>query len=180
MMMKITRDYILGLGSGLVISALLMFAMQMSGIGLAPKSESSQTAGQTASVQEQNILETNSDANSVSDSGAGTGSDAGTSQASEQSSQVQDSADQNNLTTNNTVQSKDAQAQSIRFTISYGSDAETIAGQLEKKGLISDKQEFLETLNKRNAAGKLQTGTFTLPLGLSVNDLISILIQKPD
>ena len=179
--MKISRDYILGLGSGLVISALLMFAMQMSGIGLAPKSESTQTAGQTVSVQEQNNdLEKNTDANSVSDGVSGTGSVAGTSQDSGQSSQVQDSADQNNLTTDNTVQSKEAQAQGIRFTISYGSDAVTIAGQLEKKGLINDKQEFLEALNKRNAAGKLQTGTFTLPLGLSVNDLISILIQKPD
>ncbi|HWQ88495.1 MAG TPA: hypothetical protein VN374_00805 [Desulfitobacteriaceae bacterium] len=169
--MKISRDYILGLGSGLVISALIMFAMQMSGIGLAAKSESSPNAGLTASVQKQNTdLATNTEANSISNDVLETGTDANSSQDSTN----------NKVSSDNSANNNPVKSQSTRFTVAYGATAVTVAGQLEKEGLISDKQEFLEALNKRNAASKLQTGTFNLPPGLSVNDLISILIQKPN
>jgi hypothetical protein len=136
MKMKITRDYILGLGSGLVVSALIMFVIQWSGFGVG-SDINRETTGQDISAQKQ-IVESETNANDDS-----------------------------------------APSQEIRFTVPYGADTGSIANLLVKKGIITDKQAFIDAAGRLNVANKLQTGTFTFQKGLSVYEIIDILIQKP-
>ncbi len=152
--MKITRDYILGLGSGLVICALIIFALQLSGLGVVT-ANSRETAGQNLSSQEQT---TESEVNSNDNRASGN----------------KTATDTNAVNT-----ASAAPSQEIRFTVPFGSSASSISYLLEQQGIITDKQAFIDAAGRLNASNKFQTGTFALQKGLSVYEIIGILIQRP-
>jgi len=66
-------------------------------------------------------------------------------------------------------------AAEIKITINAGDAASTIADKLLQAGAIDDKQAFLEEVNAQGAASRLKQGTFTIPAGSSIKDVIAIL-----
>jgi len=67
-------------------------------------------------------------------------------------------------------------AADISITIVAGDVASTIADKLLAAGAISDKQAFLAEVDAQNAASRLKQGTFTIPAGSSVSDIVKILV----
>jgi len=68
-----------------------------------------------------------------------------------------------------------AGAAGATITINAGDAASTIADKLVAAGAISDKQAFLNEVDAQGAASRLKQGTFTIPAGSSVNDIIKLL-----
>jgi len=62
------------------------------------------------------------------------------------------------------------------ITINAGDAASTIADKLLAAGAISDKQAFLTEVIAQKADSKLKQGTFSIPAGSSVNEIIAILV----
>lgn len=152
--MKISRDYILGLGSGLVVCALIILAMQLGGFWINSDGADAETnPAKTASEIKGNEL---------------------------QSSVQQDTAGESDAPSVKTTETDSASSTEVRFTVPYGANAVSIANLLEKQGIITDKQTFIHAAAQLNVARKFQTGTFTLKKGQSVYEIIYILSQKPN
>jgi len=64
----------------------------------------------------------------------------------------------------------------VTITVNAGDAASIIADKLLAAGAISDKQAFLAEVEAQGAASKLKQGTFTIPAGSSINDIIKILV----
>ena len=64
----------------------------------------------------------------------------------------------------------------VTITINAGDAASIIADKLLAAGAISDKQAFLAEVEAQGAASKLKQGTFTIPAGSSISDIIKILV----
>lgn len=67
-------------------------------------------------------------------------------------------------------------AKDITITINAGDAASTIADKLLAAGAITDKQAFLKEVVARKADSKLKQGTFTIPAGATIADIIGILV----
>jgi len=63
----------------------------------------------------------------------------------------------------------------VKITVVAGDAASTIADKLLEAGAIQDKQAFLSEVDAQGAASRLKQGTFTIPAGSSINDIIKIL-----
>lgn len=182
--MKITRDYILGLGSGLVVSALIMFAMQWSGFGVV-SDINRETAGQNLSAQKQTVeSQTNANDNSANNKAATAETNPVNADSEIQDNKVQsglqqDIAVEDNASSVNSAEKNSASSQEISFIVPNGASASSISDSLEQQGIITDKQAFMEAVGQLNVANKFQAGTFTLQKGLSVYEIIGILIQNP-
>jgi len=61
------------------------------------------------------------------------------------------------------------------ITINAGDSASTIADKLLSAGAITDKQAFLAEVSAQKADSRLKQGTFSIPEGSSMNDIIAIL-----
>jgi len=67
-------------------------------------------------------------------------------------------------------------AAGVTITVNAGDAASTIADKLLAAGAISDKQAFLTEVIAQKADSKLKQGTFTIPAGSTVNEIIKILV----
>ena len=65
----------------------------------------------------------------------------------------------------------------VKFEVPKGSSASKIADLLRQAGLIESQQDFLKMLSDKKADTKLKAGTFTIPAGSSLEDIISILTR---
>ena len=65
---------------------------------------------------------------------------------------------------------------SVQITVSEGDAASTIADKLLAAGAIRDKQAFLSEVTASGADSKLKIGTFTIPTGSTVSEVIAILV----
>ena len=63
-----------------------------------------------------------------------------------------------------------------QITVSAGDAASTIADKLYAAGAISDQQAFLSEVIAQKADSKLKQGTFTIPAGSSMADIVKILV----
>jgi hypothetical protein len=152
--MKISRDYVLGLGSGLVASALILFALQLGGFGINSNGTDAETnPAQTSSEIMENEV---------------------------QSGVQLDTTGEREVPSVKTTETDSGTSTEVRFTVPYGANAVSIANLLEKQELITDKQTFIHTAAQLNVAKKFQTGTFTLKKGQSLFEIIYILSQKPN
>lgn len=64
------------------------------------------------------------------------------------------------------------------ITITDRMGSESVARLLAEKGVIENKQEFLEIVIKNKAQRKLQTGTFIVPVGGDLEEILDILLGK--
>ena len=63
------------------------------------------------------------------------------------------------------------------ITIAAGSSASSIASSLKTQGLISDSQAFLNKIVEMKKETKLKAGSFTIPAGASMEQIINILTK---
>lgn len=67
------------------------------------------------------------------------------------------------------------QDQSIVIAISSGDSAEEMAELLVSNNLIENKQVFLSRLNEQKKESKVQIGTFKIPIGATVDEIIEMI-----
>jgi len=60
----------------------------------------------------------------------------------------------------------------VEFTVDVGSAASTVANDLEAAGLVESADAFINELEKQNAVTKLKAGTFKIPVGASVSEIV--------
>jgi hypothetical protein len=63
----------------------------------------------------------------------------------------------------------------VTFVVEDGDAASTIAANLKKEGLIADENAFLNRLTELGADTMLKAGTFVVPTGASIDDVIKVL-----
>ncbi len=63
------------------------------------------------------------------------------------------------------------------ITIAAGSSASSIASALKTQGIITDSQAFLNKIAEMKKETKLKAGTFKIPAGASMEDVINILTK---
>lgn len=68
--------------------------------------------------------------------------------------------------------------QTVSITITSGMGSESVARQLEEKGAIKDRHEFLKVVDRHNAQRRLQNGTFKVPVGGDLEDILDALIGR--
>jgi len=69
----------------------------------------------------------------------------------------------------------DPGATEIQITVNAGDAASTIADKLFAANLIMDRPAFLDAVMTQGADSLLKTGTFTIPMGASNEEIIAIL-----
>jgi len=65
----------------------------------------------------------------------------------------------------------------VKFTIPAGSSCDKIGSLLFQQGLVESKEIFVKEVIAQKADTKLQTGTFTIPAGSNLNDIIKIITR---
>lgn len=71
------------------------------------------------------------------------------------------------------------QEQTIVIAINSGTSAEEIAELLLSNSLIENKQAFLTRLNEQKKESKVQIGTFKIPIGATVDEIIEVITLSP-
>lgn len=66
-------------------------------------------------------------------------------------------------------------AQSVTVNVVQNDTLSTIAQSLVTAGAISDAQQFIDAVNAANAATKLKFGTYTIPAGTSIEEIIQMM-----
>ena len=69
------------------------------------------------------------------------------------------------------------QAEDVKFTIPGGTYAAGVAKLLYEAGLIESEQGFLDALDAQHKTGRVQAGTFTIPAGSSIDEIIAIIAR---
>ena len=68
-------------------------------------------------------------------------------------------------------------SEDVKFTIPGGTYAAGVAKLLYQAGLIESEQAFLDELKAAGKEGSVQAGTFTIPAGSSISDIIKIIAR---
>ncbi|TGE33057.1 ABC transporter substrate-binding protein [Desulfosporosinus sp. Sb-LF] len=164
--MKITRSYWLGLGSGLILSALLTLA-------ITPIQGQPVTALLGSPAKEQSIPSSSTQPSASTKPPASPQSSTLTPPSTSNLSPAVTQPPQSQLS--NTQSSTSIERS---FVIPEGASAERIADLLVAQGFIKDKVAFLDSAHQMGAESKFRSGTFNLSLGLTLEELIHRLLKK--
>lgn len=149
--MKFSREYLLGLGSGLILSALLLFIFPPTlSKTLGDKNTSDPAAAKSTAV-------------TASPSSQTSGSSTPTAQTS--------SVDKEKSSKETTAQVKK------NIVISPGTSADKIAQLLQTEGLIQKKEDFMAFVKAKKLESRFKAGSYELQTGLSLEDLVNQLIR---
>ena len=78
--------------------------------------------------------------------------------------------------TSDSSQNANSAAQSVTVNVVQNDSLSTIAQSLVTAGAISDAQQFIDAVNAANAATKLKFGTYTIPAGTSIEEIIQMMM----
>lgn len=147
--MRVTRSYWLGLGSGLILSAILTLIIQpYQGPAITPhESSSSPAIKQPVTLPLEETKQPNLPPITQPSQG-----DPSNAIESTQIEQV--------------------------FNIPKGSSSEQIASLLLDQGLIKDKASFLENVHQMGVESKFRAGTYRLSVVLTTEELINRLLKR--
>jgi hypothetical protein len=156
--MKITRSYWLGLGSGLILSAMLIQIISLQqGQAVIPQKLSS------VSPVEQQVT--------TQSLAAGGAKQADPPSHTNPANSPQPSQGQApNLPSSTQIEQN--------FVIPKGVSSERIADLLVVQSLIKDKESFLAVARQMGVESQFQAGTYTLSPGLTLEELIHRLVKK--
>ncbi len=166
--MKISRSYLLGLGSGLILSALLAMIMPPVTINFGSKPPPQQGANQGEQLDNQG------------EQGGVVGEEGDTQGEAEKGTQGEDTSQgESESTTGKTdmIENEDGDTDKETFVIPRGSTATQIANLLLNEGWISSKEEFIEIVGEKNLASRFRAGTFQLSKDMSIEEILSELIK---
>ena len=193
--MRINRSYLMGLGTGLILSAVLTVVIPLQHLnpvaaGSSTKSsagsslENTPVPGSLLADLGQTAGKTQGNSVGIGQAGAnkqpasGNDSNGGSAVNSPATGTVAAGGSTGNAGNANGVGSNGAASVERSFQVPAGASAESIANDLVAQGLLTDKNQFLDTVLKRGVAGKFQAGVFNLSPGLSVDELINKLLQQ--
>lgn len=145
--MKLSRQYLLGLGSGLILSALIAFLFT------------------PITTESPSIVGTNTTQQSLP-----AGSSSEETSPSENSSQAE-----GNPSLQQPIDS--TQESSSSFVIPAGASADKIAQLLQNEGWIQNKDDFLTIAKAKKLEKRFKAGTYELTPGFSIENIINQLIQ---
>lgn len=176
--MKLSRSYLLGLGSGLILSALLAMVIPPVSINFVGNSPLPQGNSDPNTQGSKNITNSepeeeptqNSDPNSEN-----VGKDAENGQNNPGSMNKPDEQNNPGSETNNPDPENTTQPAKT-FVIPSGSTADRIANLLLVEGWISSKEEFLDLVREKNLAGRFRAGSFELTTGMSQEQILDKLV----
>jgi len=145
--MKLSRSYVLGLGSGLILSALIAMLLPSGNIlfGETPGPINNQVADQSGSA--------NNSMNSVTPS------------------------DEKSKAEKTVMEKTSEENPSSTLIIPSGASAEKIADVLLKERWITSKEEFLTLVKQKNLASKFKAGSFELTRGMGIEEIANQLIK---
>ncbi|EHQ87499.1 hypothetical protein [Desulfosporosinus youngiae] len=146
--MKVTRSYWFGLGSGLILSAMLTLVF-------APQQKISDVQSMDNSQSEISMTEQVNQADVPSPV------------------QANEPALKENLPTEEQTPTQVI----LDFVVPKGASAERIAELLFDQGFIKDKAAFLQLTHQMRAERQFRAGTFSLSLGLTEEELIHRLLK---
>lgn len=173
--MKLSRDYLLGLGTGLVLSATLLLGAYAGESALTNKNRTAtENPNQTAGLNGENIEPPQNE--TPTQNQASTQNETSILNAMPS----QSTTIQNPATVQEPVQPVEDSTKTsaiVTVTIPNGASAETIAALLADRGIITDKKAFLDTVKKQNLAAKFHVGTFAFPAKITMDELMSILTK---
>ena len=149
--MKISREYLLGLGSGLILSALLILIFPPT---------LSKTSGD----------KNNSDTAAAKSTAVTASPPSQTSEPSTPTAQTS-SVDKEKSSSETTAQVKK------NIVIPPGSSADKIAQLLQNEGLIQKKEDFMAVVKAKKLESRFKAGSYELLTGLSLEDLVNQLIR---
>ncbi|MGE4274317.1 MAG: ABC transporter substrate-binding protein [Desulfitobacterium sp.] len=172
--MKISRSYVLGLGSGLILSALIAMVMPPLSINL---SDGTPAAQQTTNPNPNG-------ADNEKANGSGSGNSSVTDSENSDATRSQDQQISEN-------QGKESDAPPVEdnanpeptdiatalFIIPAGSTADRIADLLLAEGWIASKEEFLNLVKERGLASKFRAGSYELSQEMNTEEILGQLIQ---
>ena len=154
--MKVTRSYWLGLGSGLILSAMLTLV-------ISPAQEHAVTPKEPSSVP-------------IVNQQAITPPLAGVTKQADPPSAVQSTVPpQPSQGQSPKIQSPTQIEQN--FSIPKGASSERIADMLAAQGLIKDKESFLVAARQMGVESQFRAGTFTMVQGLTTEEVIRRLLK---
>lgn len=156
------KDFLLGVGIGLIISAVLIsffspaeltdeeIIAKASKLGMVlPNEGSSKTAASPVKAQDK----------------------------------IQDKA-QDKAPVKETVESKQPLQQptgeisKVQIRVTSGMGSETIARILEEKGVVKDRNKFLDVVTAHRAHTRFRNGTFSVPAGGDMDDIVKIMTGR--
>ncbi|HHY27966.1 MAG TPA: endolytic transglycosylase MltG [Desulfitobacterium dehalogenans] len=168
--MKLSRSYLLGLGSGLILSALLAMVVPPVSINFAGSSPPEQTGPGRNTPGNENQGD-------VPSQGEGENKD-GNNQGLPENPMTSETGE-NPLQNSGINSGSPSGADSEKtFAIPSGSTADKIADLLLAEGWISSKEEFLNLVKQKNLAGRFRAGSFGLSEGMDTEEILKKLIPK--
>jgi len=195
---RITRSYLLGLGTGFMISALLALSLSSLGIKdlsqimnlisfskLSSSSTSNSSKQNQSTTQQSDVLKDNPlvpsspiDPNIKTPVVPNNPTVSSNAAASNPITTPSIPATPNTPNPKDPILTEATQPLEKQLVIPNGVGSERIAELLLSQGLITNKAQFLETVEKRGVASKFQVGTFNLPLGLTPDEVLNRLLGK--
>jgi hypothetical protein len=154
--MKVTRSYWLGLGSGLILSAMLavVISPQQGQAVIPQKPPSAPPIKQQATTEPPAEGAKQADPSSTTQPPVSTQSSQGQPTNTQGPTQIEQN-----------------------FIIPKGASSERIADLLVAQGFIKDKESFLVDAHQMGVERQFRAGTFTLSLGLTSEELITRLLR---
>jgi len=67
--------------------------------------------------------------------------------------------------------------QEVKFSVPKGASGTKVGTLLEEAGLVESKQAFITALTKAKKENRIQVGTFTIPAGSTVEDIVNIVTK---
>jgi hypothetical protein len=175
--MKLSRDYLFGLGSGLILSSLIIISSQW--LGILPESKDlSERSAQgeylsESTAQEEYLSKQQPTAANEAPVSSGLPDEEGLSDGSEP---LNPSHPDSGSPVQEEINAGVAAAERT-LTIPPGATATVIIDLLYSQGIIADKRSFRDTVEKRNATKRFRAGTFIIPSGIDYDELVTILTK---
>ena len=154
--MKVTRSYWLGLGSGLILSAMLTLVIPLNRQQIATPQE----PASVPTIKQQSPTQPLAEEAKQADRPSSAQTSVSTQLPQNQSPDTQKSIQ---------IEQK--------FSIPNGASSERIADLLLAQGLIKDKASFLVCVHQMGVESQFKVGTFTLSLGLTSEEVINRLLK---
>ncbi len=168
------RDFMLGIGVGLIISGILV---SLSGNGHLTDEEIIDRAVKLGMVQKQEV---NMGQSEIEQEKSESPQETKPQETKPQETKPQKTPQQKPEQANSAPvqQSVDEKVEVVTIEVKPGMGSESVIKDLEKKGVISDKEELYKVMTKYNAHSRLRVGTFKVPAGAGMKEIVDILTGK--
>ena len=175
-MMMNLRTYLLGIGTGLVLAAIIVSVIPEQPAAKAGSDLAAPQAGEKG--QEEISGNNDSDMNKDLTQGSDQAPNQDLNKESTPSGVISPSQEPEGTPEEPAELGDSGDSAAQTFAVLEGSTATEIAADLLALGLIDTEADFLERVGELGVAGSFQAGTFNVDKGMSIDEIITELISK--